>query len=143
MFKRRLVKRRDAVLHELPQGSAGGGETGMGDTPTESRAPMASVPIRTEEKRHPPSAHHQFRGCCGGFPEPPRPTAVGVAPAEAALAAFGETVQLRAEVRDQAGRVMAGAAVAWTSSDASVAAVWTTRCCWPPMGTSTWRSYSG
>ena len=56
-------------------------------------------------------------------PDQPRPTTVSVTPATAALTAFGETVQLRAEVRDQNGQVMAGAAVAWTSSNASVAAV--------------------
>ncbi len=56
-------------------------------------------------------------------PDPPRPTAVTVTPATAELAALGETVQLRAEVRDQNGQAMAGAAVAWSSSAASVAAV--------------------
>ena len=56
-------------------------------------------------------------------PDPPRPATVSISPATAALTAVGETVQLRAEVRDQNGQVMAGGAVAWTSSDASVAAV--------------------
>ncbi len=48
---------------------------------------------------------------------------VVVTPATASLTALGATVQLAAEVRDQNGQVMAGAAVAWTSSDASVATV--------------------
>ena len=42
-------------------------------------------------------------------PDPPRPTTVTVTPATAELASLGETVQLRAEVRDQNGQVMAGA----------------------------------
>ena len=56
-------------------------------------------------------------------PDPPRPTTVTVTPATATLTALGATVQLAAEVRDQNGQVMAGAVVAWTSSDASVATV--------------------
>ena len=56
-------------------------------------------------------------------PDPPRPTTVTVTPATASLTALGATVQLAAEVRDQNGQVMAGTAVAWTSSDASVATV--------------------
>lgn len=56
---------------------------------------------------------------------PPAPvaTTVTVNPGSAALSAIGETVRLTAEVRDQNGQVMAGAAVAWTSSDASVTSV--------------------
>ena len=56
-------------------------------------------------------------------PDPPRATTVTVSPATVQVAALGATVQLTAEVRDQNGQVMAGAAVAWTSSDASVATV--------------------
>ena len=56
-------------------------------------------------------------------PDPPRPTTVTVTPATAELSAIGATVQLAAEVRDQNGNVMGGAAVAWTSSDAAVATV--------------------
>ena len=58
-------------------------------------------------------------------PVPPAPvaTTVAVSPASATLTAFGETTRFTAEVRDQNGQVMAGATVAWTSSDASVAAV--------------------
>ena len=56
-------------------------------------------------------------------PDPPRPTTVTVTPATAELASLGETVQLRAEVRDQNGQVMAGAAVTWASSSAAVATV--------------------
>ena len=58
-------------------------------------------------------------------PPPPAPvaTTVTVSPASATLTALGETTRLTAEVRDQNGQVMAGAAVAWASSDASVAGV--------------------
>ena len=56
-------------------------------------------------------------------PDPPRPTTVAVSPATAELSALGATVQLTAEVRDQSGNVMAGAAVTWTSSVAAVATV--------------------
>ena len=63
----------------------------------------------------------------GTEPQPPadspRPTTVTVTPAAAELTAIGATVQLTAEVRDQNGNVMAGAAVAWSSSSASVATV--------------------
>ena len=55
--------------------------------------------------------------------EPPRATTVTVTPATAELAALGATVQLSARVLDQNGQAMAGAAVAWSSSDASVASV--------------------
>lgn len=56
-------------------------------------------------------------------PDPPRPATVTVTPATATLGAPDETVQLRAEVRDQNGKVMAVAGTAWSSSDASVATV--------------------
>ena len=56
-------------------------------------------------------------------PDPPRPTTVTVSPATAQLAALGATVQLSAEVRDQNGQAMAGAAVSWASSAAAVATV--------------------
>ena len=56
-------------------------------------------------------------------PDPPRPTTVTVSPATAELTALGATVQLRAQVLDQYGQVMAGAAVSWSSSTASVAPV--------------------
>ncbi len=58
-------------------------------------------------------------------PPPPAPvaTTVAVSPASATLTALEETARFTAEVRDQNGQVMAGAAVAWASSDASVAAV--------------------
>ena len=66
---------------------------------------------------------------CGGgatdppAPEPPRPATVTVTPATAELAAMGATEQLTAEVRDQNGNPMAGAAVSWASSAAAVATV--------------------
>ena len=56
-------------------------------------------------------------------PDPSRPATVTVTPTTASLTALGATVQLAAEVRDQNGQVMAGAAVAWTSGDARVATV--------------------
>ena len=56
-------------------------------------------------------------------PEPARPTTVTVSPATHELTAFGITVQLSAEVRDQNARVMAGATVTWTSSASSMATV--------------------
>ena len=59
----------------------------------------------------------------GPPPDPPRPTTVTVTPATAELVALGETVQFRADVRDQNGRAMAGASVSWASSSAAVATV--------------------
>ena len=56
-------------------------------------------------------------------PDPPRATTVTVTPATAELTALGATVQLTAEVRDQHGQAMAGAAVAWASSESGVATV--------------------
>ena len=55
-------------------------------------------------------------------PDPPRATTVTVSPTTAELD-VGETVQLRAEVRDQNSNVMVGAVVIWTSSAGSVATV--------------------
>ena len=46
-----------------------------------------------------------------------------VTPATAELTALGESVQLRAEVRDQNGQAMAGASVTWASGSAAVARV--------------------
>ena len=56
-------------------------------------------------------------------PDPPRPATVAVTPATTQLTALGDTVQLSAEVRDQNGQVMAGAAVTWSSSATSIATV--------------------
>ena len=56
-------------------------------------------------------------------PDPPRPTTITVTPSTAELTALGETVQLRAEVRDQNGQVMTGATITWASSSAAVATV--------------------
>ena len=56
-------------------------------------------------------------------PDPPRPATVAVAPATVRLTALGATEQLTAEVRDQNGNAMAGAAVSWASSAATVATV--------------------
>ena len=58
-----------------------------------------------------------------GAPPAPVATTVTVNPGSAAMSALGETLRFTAEVRDQNGQVMAGAAVAWASSDASVVSV--------------------
>ena len=63
----------------------------------------------------------------GAVEPPPLPaavaTAVSINPGSAALSALGATARFTAEVRDQNGQVMAGAAVAWATSDPSVATV--------------------
>ena len=46
-----------------------------------------------------------------------------VTPSTAEFGAVGATVQLMAEARDQSGQVIAGVAITWSSSDASVATV--------------------
>ena len=56
-------------------------------------------------------------------PDPPRATAVTVTPATASMTALGDTARFEARVWDQIGRVMAGATVSWSSSDATVAEV--------------------
>ena len=56
-------------------------------------------------------------------PDPARPATVAVAPATVRLTAAGATGQLTAEVRDQNGNAMVGAAVGWASSAAAVATV--------------------
>ena len=56
-------------------------------------------------------------------PDPPRATTLAVTPANVQLVALGATEQLTAEVRDQNGQAMAGAAVSWASSAAAVATV--------------------
>ena len=66
--------------------------------------------------------------CGDGAVEPPPPpapvaTAVTVNPGSVALSALGETARFTAQVRDQNGQAMAGAAIAWASSAASVATV--------------------
>ena len=68
------------------------------------------------------------KGCGDGPAAPPtpdasRPTTVVVTPATVELTAFDETVQLTAEVRDQNGGLVVGAAVRWSTSDPSVASV--------------------
>ncbi len=56
-------------------------------------------------------------------PEPARPASISVTPATASLTALGDTVRLVAEVRDQRGRPLEGAGVAWASGDPAVASV--------------------
>ena len=56
-------------------------------------------------------------------PDPPRATSVTVTPPTARLSALGATVQLSAQVLDQNGRPMAGAAVAWSSGSTAIATV--------------------
>ncbi|MDE0081131.1 MAG: Ig-like domain-containing protein [Gammaproteobacteria bacterium] len=51
------------------------------------------------------------------------PTTIAVSPDTVALTALGQTAQLATDVRDQAGRVMDGVSVAWTSADTTIAAV--------------------
>ena len=53
----------------------------------------------------------------------PLPTTIAVTPDTVVLTAVGQTAQLTAEVRDQAGRVMDGVPVAWLSAETTVAAV--------------------
>ncbi|MDE2751723.1 MAG: Ig-like domain-containing protein, partial [Gemmatimonadota bacterium] len=53
----------------------------------------------------------------------PVPTTVAVTPDTVVLTAVGQTAQLNAEVRDQAGRSMDGVPVAWSSADTTVAVV--------------------
>ena len=53
----------------------------------------------------------------------PSPTTVTVTPDTVVLTMVGQTAQLAAEVRDQAGRVMDGVPVAWLSAETTVAAV--------------------
>ena len=53
----------------------------------------------------------------------PLPTTVAVTPDTVVLTAVGQTAQLTAEVRNQAGRVMEGVPVAWLSGDTTVAVV--------------------
>ena len=62
-------------------------------------------------------------GGCNEPPDVPIPTTLTVAPAEATLADIGDTVHLSATVMDQHGQVMAGVAVRWLTSDATVATV--------------------
>jgi len=57
------------------------------------------------------------------LPDPPVATTVTVSPATAELSALGMTVQLRAEVRDQNGQAMPGAAVTWATGSPEVATV--------------------
>ena len=56
-------------------------------------------------------------------PDPPRATTLTVTPVTTSLTALGDTVRLAAQVVDQNGQPMAGAMVAWSSGNASVAAV--------------------
>ena len=53
----------------------------------------------------------------------PAPFAVRVTPGTVPLSRVGDTARLTAEVRDQLGRVLAAAAVSWSSDDESVATV--------------------
>ena len=53
----------------------------------------------------------------------PTPTAIRLTPDSVVLSALGDTARLAAEVFDQAGRVIEGVVVAWSSADESVATV--------------------
>ena len=54
---------------------------------------------------------------------PLMPTTIAVSPDTVRFAALGQTEQLTAEVRDQVGRVLEGAAVSWSSGDTLVTRV--------------------
>ena len=54
---------------------------------------------------------------------PPEPAGIKVSPARAELHEVGETVQLRASVRDEDGKVIEAYEVGWSTSDSSVATV--------------------
>lgn len=54
---------------------------------------------------------------------PPVPASIDITPDAAGLTAIGQTVQFKAEVRDQYGATVPGVALAWSSSDTSVAGV--------------------
>lgn len=75
-----------------------------------------------------PAALASAKGCGDGesptaTPDAPRPTMLALSPAAAELTAFGATVRLAAEVRDQNGEVVAAATVAWASKSPAVATV--------------------
>ena len=53
----------------------------------------------------------------------PVPTTIALSSDTVRFTAFGQTEQLAAEVRDQAGRVMGGAVLSWSSGDTLVAVV--------------------
>ena len=53
----------------------------------------------------------------------PAPTRIAVAPSSHTLEAIGETVELRATVRDQRNNVMSGQTITWTSGNEAVATV--------------------
>lgn len=56
-------------------------------------------------------------------PDPPVPTTVSLNPESVVFTALGDTVRFSAQVRDQNGRVVSGASVTWSSTDALVAAI--------------------
>ena len=56
-------------------------------------------------------------------PETSEPASLTITPSNASLTAVGATAQMTADVRDQNGKAVVGAAVTWMSSDASVATV--------------------
>ena len=53
----------------------------------------------------------------------PVPTRIAVTPSSHTLEAIGETVELRATVRDQRNNVMSGQSITWSSGDEAVATV--------------------
>ena len=56
-------------------------------------------------------------------PDPSVPTTLSINPASVVFTAIGDTVRFTAEVRDQDGNVMTGAAVNWASTAPSVASI--------------------
>ena len=106
----------------------------MIDAPRPAPVRRGGGPLATWLHRAAPLAAAVLLGglACGedatGPPPPPPPpppvaTTLAVTPASVQLSSLGETAQLSAEVRDQNGRAMPGAAVTWTSADPSVASV--------------------
>ncbi|MDE0476290.1 MAG: hypothetical protein OXI50_17195, partial [Gammaproteobacteria bacterium] len=55
--------------------------------------------------------------------DPPVPATVTISPASAAFRSIGDSVRMIATVSDQNGQEMTNVAVAWNSSDTSVATV--------------------
>lgn len=82
-------------------------------------------PQRRNSTWHTLLAIGALHACGGDTPAAPAPvaTTIIVSPQATVLSAIDETQQFTAEVRDQNGSPMAGAAVTWSTSTAAVAAV--------------------
>lgn len=89
--------------------------------PTLSLAALNRSPRRGGAVRHGPLFLSMALVAACGESGPPVPASVAVSPASISFASLADTVRLSAAVRDENGEVIAGAAVAWASSDPSVA----------------------